>query len=170
MEESVIKECERAVNELSKFDKSMVYLGPHILDDRLKVFEEKNGFSLPEDFKYLMTIHNGFSLEGTEVLGLDNELRGSSLDNVYDFEISSSRNGMPKYFVPFSPDGRGNHYCLNLDKLEDGICPVVFWQSDCDYQDISDVEECNDNFVSWVHEVMIGWTLEDYNYDGTEKS
>jgi cell wall assembly regulator SMI1 len=76
---------------------------------------------------------------------------------------------MPHHFLPFSNDGRGNHYCLDLSRLTGQSCPVVFWQWNYDYASLEEVEACNDNFVSWVKEVMIDWTLEMYNYDGSKK-
>jgi hypothetical protein len=70
---------------------------------------------------------------------------------------------MPNFFFPFSPDGQGNHYCLDLSKIQDNICPVVFWQWDFEYDDIEDVEVCNTNFADWIDEVMVKWTLKIYN-------
>jgi cell wall assembly regulator SMI1 len=147
----------------------MVYLGPAITDDRLEVFEKRIGFALPVDFKYIFGQHNGLSLEGTEVYCLDKELRGSSLDNVCYYEHFEVYNPMPTNFVPFSPDGRGNHYCLELSTNSAETCPVVFWQHDFEYDAIEDVERCNTSFVDWINDVMISWKLEDFNYDGTEK-
>lgn len=156
------------MKELSKFSADLLYLAPQITDSRLELFEKQIGYELPSDFKYLLKKHNGISLCGVEILGLDTALRGSSLDEVYKFEHFDVGNAMPKIFMPFSPDGYGNHYCLDLSRLEEGFCPVVFWQHDADYE-THDVETCNESFISWVKEVMIDWTLEDYNYDGTEK-
>jgi hypothetical protein len=34
---------------------------------------------------------------------------------------------------------------------------------------MNEVETCNQSFTEWIDEVMIEWTLEEYNYDGTEK-
>lgn len=74
---------------------------------------------------------------------------------------------MPLEFLPFSSDGRGNHYCLDLSRLKGGSCPVIFWQWDFQYPNIEAVETCNESFYDWLDEVMIGWTLEEYNYDGS---
>lgn len=166
----IYQECDLLLSELYKFDKSIISFGPPINDDRLELFEKEIGFSFPLDFKYLLKKHNRIVLAGTEVYGHDEKLRGTSIDEVYKYEHSKEvHNAMPKEFLPFSPDGRGNHYCLNLSKLVKGICPIVFWQHDFTYKSTEDVEECNDSFISWIKEVMIEWALEDYNYDGTEK-
>ena len=76
---------------------------------------------------------------------------------------------MPTYFLPFSPDSFGNHYCIDLSTNNDDTCPIIFWQHDFDYENFTQVETCNLNFTDWVNEVLIEWTLENNNYDGTEK-
>ena len=166
----IFKKCDLIITELHKFDTSIISLGPPINDKRLEIFERGIGFEFPLDFKYIIKRHNRIALPGIEIYGLDKELRGSSLDEVYQYEHKKEvYNAMPKEFLPFSPDGRGNHYCLNLSKLLKGVCPVVFWQHDFIYENIEKVEECNDDLIAWIKEEMIEWTLEDYNYDGTEK-
>lgn len=157
------------LEELYKFSPEILYLGENIIDSRIEDFEKNIGQILPDDFKYIIKKHNRITLAGTEVYGISSELRGNSLDKIYSFEHSEVENPMPKNFLPFSPDGQGNHYCLDLSKLENNLCPVVFWQWDFEYENIEDVEVCNDNFVEWIDEVMIEWTLQTYNYDGTEK-
>jgi len=161
--------CELLLNELYRFSEAILSLGPTINDNRLENFEQGLGFKLPSDFKYILKKHNGISLIGKEILGLDEQRGKSSLNEVYKFETVEVGNPMPVEFLPFSPDGFGNHYCFNLSKLENEICPVVFWQHEVIYNDINDVEECNPNFLDWMQEVMIDWTLEDTNYDGSDK-
>ncbi|WP_300690971.1 SMI1/KNR4 family protein [Chryseobacterium sp.] len=116
-----------------------------------------------------MKKHNGITLAGTEIYGLSENLKGNSLDEIYNFEHREVENPMPIFFFPFSPDGQGNHYCLDLSKLNENICPIVFWQWDFEYENIEEVEVCNTNFAEWIGEVMIDWNLQNYNYDGTEK-
>jgi cell wall assembly regulator SMI1 len=165
----IIKECDFVINELSQFSSGIISLGSIITDNRIDVFENQIKYELPLDFKYILKQYNGISLSGVEVYGLDLALRGSSLDEIYQFEHFKAAHKMPLFFLPFSPDGRGNHYCLNLDKKQDGQCPVVFWQWDFEYKSDDEVEECYNSFLDWIKEEMIDWTLGDYNYDGTER-
>lgn len=169
MDADMINEANDILIGIYKFSSEMVNLGTPISDSRLEVFEEKIGHLLPDDFKYMLKKHNGFSLSGIEVFGFDEGLKGSSLDQVYQYEHFEVTNKMPLEFLPFSPDGRGNHYCLDLSRTDAGSCPVVFWQWDFQYQTSNDIEICNENFYDWIREVMISWTLEEYNYDGTPK-
>jgi cell wall assembly regulator SMI1 len=165
----VIEKCNVLLDQLYLFSRDVIYLGESILDNRLEIFEDEIGFELPSDFKYIMKRHNGISLFGTEIIGIDESRKDGSLEAVYKFEHSTSPHKMPKEFLPFSPDGRGNHYCLNLAKIKNGTSPVVFWQWDYNYGSVDEVEEANKSLLAWIKEVMIDWKLEEYNYDGTEK-
>ncbi|MGK6353563.1 SMI1/KNR4 family protein [Parapedobacter sp. DT-150] len=168
--EDIIEESKNVLNELYRFSSSIIHLGTSVKDDRLELFEKEIGYTLPKDFKYILSKHNGISLLGTEVLGIDLSFKGGSLDEVYKFEHFNVEHKMPLEFLPFSPDGRGNHYCLNLAKIDGrGVCPVVFWQWDYNYTGVEEVEESNESFLEWINEVMIEWKLEDYDYDGNEK-
>lgn len=153
------KICEELLDELYKFSNNIIFFGNSIKDNRLEIFEKNIGFSLPNDFKYILKKHNGISILGTEIYGYDEELKDSSLEQVYKFEHFEVPNKMPPQFLPFSTDGRGNHYCLDLLRCIDGICPVVFWQWNFTYQNIENIETCNNSFFEWVKEVMIDWIL-----------
>ncbi|UZT99053.1 SMI1/KNR4 family protein [Chryseobacterium fluminis] len=165
----LLEKCDNALQELYKFSEDILYLGEPITASRIEILEQEIGYKLPEEFVYILKKHNGIILCGTEVYGLASELRGRSLDIIYKFEHFEVENPMPVYFFPFSPDGRGNHYCLDLSKAAGGMCPVVFWQWDFEYNDFDSVEVSNNSFTEWVNEVLIEWTKETYNYDGTEK-
>lgn len=166
---AIYEQCDQLIEELNRFDSSIIEIGAAIKDQRLKDLEKQVDFELPLDFKYFLTICNGVSLMGIGVLGLDKSYEESSLDNVFRNEHSKVGNKMPLHYLPISPDGMGNFYCLDLPKLENGLCPVVFWQHDYEYESPEEVETCNPNFMEWLQEVVIDWTLMDYNYDGSDK-
>lgn len=156
-------QCQKVLESLYQFSNDLLDLGEPIPDNRLSEFEHRIGFQLPFDFNYILTKHNYFSLAGTEVLGIGIEFKEESLDKVYCFEHDRVGNSLPKKFLPFSSDGRGNHYCLDLSRIENSLCPVIFWQHDYTYSNKEEVETCNETFISWVEEVMIEWTLEDFD-------
>jgi SMI1 / KNR4 family. len=165
----LITKCDKTFSELYKFSEDILVLGESISDNRLEDFEKKIDHKLPEEFKYILKKHNRIVLNGTEIYGISKKFLERSLDKIYTFEHSDVGNPMPKNFLPFSPDGRGNHYCLDLSKIKEDICPIVFWQWDFEYDSIEDVEVCNESFTEWIDEVMIEWNQNDIDSDGTEK-
>jgi hypothetical protein len=36
------------------------------------------------------------------------------------------------------PDGGGNHYCLDTNAMENGLCPVVFWDHELGEDQVPD--------------------------------
>ena len=158
----------KIINELLKFSK-ILEKGSAIDDNRIELFEEKYKIRLSCDFKIFMKEMNGFNLMGTEVYCFDVD-KTESIENVYYFEHFEVKIPQYSYLVPFSPDGRGNFYCLDtLNVLDNGENPIVFWTSNYLYSENDIPEVTNKNFTDWVQEVVIKWTLEDYNYDGSER-
>jgi cell wall assembly regulator SMI1 len=166
----IASNCDKVLTELYKFSEIMLSLGDPIQDNRILELERQIGFVLPLDYQYIMSKHNYISLGGTEVLGIGKGLDGHSINSLYLFEHEEVGNPMFREFLPFSPDGYGNHYCLDLSKLVDDVCPVIFWEHDCSYEDKNDVEVSNKSFTEWIKEVMVDWNLEDSNYDGSDKN
>lgn len=160
---------EKIFVELHKFDDELVEFNPPVDPQLIIEFEKRHMVRLPNDYKKLIHLTNGFSLMGSEVLGLDPKQNVNSLENVYQFEHYKVGNPQPEYLIPFCNDGRGNHYCFDTKKINsEGNSEIVFWQHDIDYS-LGDPEIVNADLTEWVQEVVIDWTLEDYNYDGTKK-
>lgn len=163
----VIKKINIIIGELKKFSSSILELHPPVLNNNIRNFEKKYNVILPQEYKQLLEIHNGISLMGTEIYGIDSGLY--SLEQCYKFEHEDVGNKMPPYLVPFSPDGGGNHYCFDIRIHNEVSCPIVFWQHDYHYTDIDKPEIVNLTLIDWIKEVMIEWTLNSYNYDGSDK-
>ena len=49
-------------------------------------------------------------------------------------------------------DGFGNHYCLDVSRMENGVCPVVFW--DHEEPDDQETEEVTPDFVAWLESLL----------------
>lgn len=158
------------INELNKFSPAIITLGGTITDSRIAEFEDAYRLTLPVDYKYFISKMNGFDLMGTEVYGIDGTCTSpNTLSNIYNFEHREVHVPMPDYLVPFSPDGGGNYYCFDTRITKNDSCPVVFFQTHYIYQHGDAPEVTNDSFIDWVNEVAIGWTLDDYNYDGSTR-
>jgi hypothetical protein len=161
---------ENLIKELLKFSDDILEVGSNILDDRIEEFEQNRNLYFPLDFKRFIKKINGFSLMGTEVYGFDKKIV-NAIENIYYREHFEVRIPQHSYLVPFSPDGRGNFYCLdtNRNSLDCVRCPIVFWTSNYEYSELDAPEVTHSCFLDWVQEIVIDWTLEDYNYDGSEK-
>ena len=160
---------DKLIKELRKFSQEILDLGNSIPDNRIEVFEKKNQLNLPSDFKYLISQYNGINLMGSKVYGFDLD-NVNSIENVYYFEHFEVVEPQWKHLVPFSPDGGGNFYCHDTSRIsKKGTCPIIFWVSNYVYSSIDHPETVNTSFTQWFKQVMIDWTLEDYNYDGSEK-
>jgi cell wall assembly regulator SMI1 len=157
------------IKELEKFSNVIIGLGAPIDENQIVEFERSFNLILPADYRFLIKKYNGVTLDGTQVYGIDEPGNVFSLKDCYIGEHYEVANLMPLYLVPFSPDGGGNHYCFDTRKNNADSCNIVFWQHDYPYSEQDSPEITNASFAEWIKEVMIDWTLEDYNYDGSEK-
>lgn len=166
-----MEEVDEMIDELRKFSSDVAELSQPVSQSSVLAFENNIGVRLPDDYKYTISQINGFAIMGDEVHGIKGEGVPQSMETVYRREHLDVIYPQPPYLVPFSPDGGGNFYCFDTRyKTQDGrSCPVVFWTSNYQYTDEDLPEVTNESFVDYVNEVIIGWTLEKYNYDGTEK-
>lgn len=157
------------INELLRFSDKILTIGEQILDDRIFAFEQKYEVRIPDDFREFISKLNGINLLGTQVLGFNAD-SPQSIEAVYLFEHFEVAVPQFHYIIPFSPDGGGNFYCFDTSqRQDDGCCPVIFWVSNYLYTEQDAPEKVNEDFGDWLKQVVIDWTLQDYNYDGTRK-
>lgn len=152
--------------QLLKFNEDLVEIGSPISDDRIENFELKIGYQLPPIFKSTLKDMNAFSIYGSEVYGFGATIDACLLYSIYRFEHEEVGNPMPANIFPFSPDGGGNHYCLNLSSSHPD--QVLFWVHDLDFDHPEQLDYCNTNILEWGMEI-IDSILEEYDYDGNEK-
>lgn len=161
---------EEVIGELLKFSEELLEIHNPVDKQLIKDFESKYSLILPGEYKQLIERTNGFSLLGNRVLGLSNRTDFESLGSVYQFEHFEINNPQPLYLIPFSNDGRGNFYCFDTrnSSKDKQAYSIVFWQSDFDYSN-DEPEVTNETLSEWIKEVVIDWTLEDYDYEGNER-
>ena len=156
------------INELYLFSTDVLTLEEPVNLDEVVRFENTYSLHLPQDYIELLKVTNGFDLMGTTVHGVGNSL-GYSLERLYTREHNEVANPLFNYLVPFSPDGGGNHYCFDTRTLNNDSCNIIFWQHDYLYSEDDQPEVTNTSFAEWVKQVVIDWTLEDYDYNGDER-
>lgn len=152
------------INELEKFDKSIVSLWNAASEQEIEDTEVHIGQVLPDEYKEFIRISNGLEFTCDYILRVGNNVSPSafSMNEVYDFEHFESYNPMPPHVIPFAPDGYGNHYCF--DMKNNGV--VIFWQHDINYKE-HQPEIVYESMVAMIREVFINWS--EMNYDGTSK-
>jgi len=156
MEKNMISEQVELIKSLpSKF----ASFGAPVQNIELEKLEEELRIKLPKDFKDFYSMINGFSFMGAMVYPLlareSNELK-EDLKRIYSREHEEVVNPMPKFYFPFSPNGRGDHYCLDLSKTKDNseVCPIVFWQWDYTFFHPNDIEVTHNSFTFWLQELL----------------
>lgn len=162
------QEIDRVMRELLKFSPKMLELNDPEAE-KVALFESKFKLTLPEDYKYLLSITNGFSLMGDEVLGIGG--KREELIETYQIEHYEVGNPPYEYLIPFSPDGWGNQYCFDTRiKTNQGFSnQIVFWQHDYEYSESDAPEITNNSLIDFIENWIIGVVLEDYDYNGNEK-
>src|SRR5215211_7679514 len=121
------------IEQLELFSSELIDLKEPIDQEKILEFEKKLNFNLPNDYKTFLKKHNGLTLIGLTIYGIDNSMGANSLEKSYLFEHFEVDNPMPEYLVPFSPDGAGNHYCFDLRACNNESCKIIFWQHDFIY-------------------------------------
>lgn len=156
--------------ELMKFNPRLRTIKEGISEEKIQAFEVGHNLTLPNDYKDFLRRTNGCSLRGTTIYGIYDDSKAFSLSGAFQIEHFEVENEMPMHFIPFSPDGGGNHYCFDISRCSQNSCKVIFWQHNLSYDDEFLPEEVSDSFVDWAKEVLIDWKLEDYDYDGNARN
>lgn len=134
--------------------------GKAITDLRVENFESKCNVTLTDEFKFLIKKHNNISIYGVEIYGFGEEFGGSSFEKMYALLNSYEWPFHSIKYIPFSPDGMGNYYCLDLNRGDKEKCPIIFYQIGYKYKSVEEIETCNESFADWVEEILIGYNID----------
>ncbi|MEL6822330.1 MAG: SMI1/KNR4 family protein, partial [Calditrichota bacterium] len=155
--------------EIQKYNSEVITTYPGINNQTILDLEVKLKSRLPGDFKRFLTIINGFELMSDIIYGIHNDPK-MGLYNNYVWELKESNNPIYHYLLPISPNGFGDHYCLDLNSLSEDAtrCEVVFWQHDYEYSDGDTPDKESSSFTDYLEELIMD-VGENYNYDGSDK-
>lgn len=161
----------KIIVEIKKFSTNLYTINPPVKGGFIEQFEKEFQVELPLDYKYLLNQTNGFDLMGNEIYGITWANYGEDLASVYKYEHYEVIVPQFKYLVPFCSDGGGNFYCFDTRiKTNNGNSnPIIFWCSNYEYTETDPPEITHDCLCDFINECILGWTLEDYNYDGSKK-
>ena len=171
MENKTKKEMDEVITELKKFTSRVSTKHDPVDPALIGRFESRFGLKLPEDYKYLLGITNGFSVMGNEVLGMTDESYSYDLFKVYQFEHYEVIVPQYEYLIPFSADGFGNFYCFDTRVKTNGgdSNQIVFWYSNYEYSESDPPEVTHQGLADFIKDWCINLPLESYDYNGDER-
>ena len=125
------KEMDEVVAELKKFTSRVSIWHDPVDLALIGRFESRFGLKLPEDYKYLLGITDGFAVMGDIVYGMTDKSYCDNLFSLYHREHYEVIVPQYEYLIPFSPDGFGNFYCFDTRVKTNGgdSNQIVFWYS-----------------------------------------
>jgi cell wall assembly regulator SMI1 len=157
-------------NKLERFDSVLKLFFDPIDLKTIDNAEERIGKRLPIEYINFLRFSNGAYILNELIYGLDT--KDKALDGLihYNFERNEAENPIYDYLFPISPDGRGNHYCLDLKSITKDIktCNVVFWQHDYLYTTEETPDIDTNSFLDFLIKLIDDYS-ENYDYDGSEK-
>ena len=167
----IVSEINKIIEELKKFSPDLYSINPPITGGLIERFEKEFHVELPRDYKYLLSQTNGFDLMGNEIYGITWTNYGEDLVNVYKYEHNEVILPLYEYLVPFCPDGGGNFYCFDtrIKTNNENSNQIIFWCSNYEYSEFDPPEITHESLSDFINDCILGWTLEDYNYDGSKK-
>jgi SUKH superfamily protein len=114
--------------------------------------ERSLGVTLPAGYRWFVR-EFGFSYWPIDIYGIvPGGLPGMQVVSNALTERHGVEPPLPQPLVPFSPDGWGNHYCLDTSRLSAGECPVVFWNHQLGASQTPKVT--NASFLDWLEEAV----------------
>ena len=171
MDNKVKQEMDEVIAELQKFTSRILDWREPVNPILIERFEATFGVKLPEDYKYLLSITNGFSLMGDNVLGVIDKEKNYDLFMCYNIEHFEVVVPQYKHLIPFSPDGGGNFYCFDTHVKTNGgdSNQIVFWYSNYEYSESDPPEVTHQSLADYIKNWIIALTLEDYDYNGDRR-
>lgn len=119
---------QRAFTALDFFKKTALDLQAPADDARIEAAENALNVVLPFSYAEFLKIHNGGRLPGEFLYGVPPTERHLDTVELTRFERGNTR-GFPRGLVVLRPDGRGNYFCLDTERMDRfGESPVVFWE------------------------------------------
>jgi hypothetical protein len=125
--------------------------------------EERLGVRLSNSYRWFLR-EFGIGCFPEEIYGIHHgPLPGFKLEYHTHAEQHECEPPLPHHLVPFSPDGWGNHYCLDTSRLSEGECPVVFWNHE--KGEGQQPERTHPTFLDWLEEKALEVAAEEHEQE-----
>ena len=106
----------------------------------------------PDSYKWFLR-NVGYTSWPEMIYGVGDDLRpGQTIVRATQREESLAEPPLQAHLVPISPDGWGNHFCLDTSQIHDGDCPVVFWDHEAGADQTPPVVASG--FYSWLLDLV----------------
>ncbi|MBF1635045.1 MAG: SMI1/KNR4 family protein [Prevotella sp.] len=145
---------EELIKRIQTFKEEYVSYFKPLEDADIHLYKNQLPFRLPEDYLSFLKFSNGIIISGDELFGISN--KQFDIIKAYDIEHNEVKYPMPKFIVPFAPDGGGSYYCFDTSDNN----KIVFWTSNYKYSDTDRPEIVNQDFCEWFNEVMLDWSID----------
>lgn len=145
---------EELIKRIQTFKEEYVSYFKPIEEADIHLYKNQLPFRLPEDYLSFLKFSNGIIISGDELFGISN--KQFDIIKAYDIEHNEVEYPMPKFIVPFAPDGGGSYYCFDTSDNN----KIVFWTSNYKYSDTDRPEIVNQDFCEWFNEVMLDWSID----------
>jgi cell wall assembly regulator SMI1 len=110
------------------------------------------GVKFPDSFKWFLTTY-GAGNSPDFIYGLGSHVpRFLNVTSQTMDERNEVEPRLRAHLIPFSPDGAGNHWCLDTSRYDGGECPVVFWYHDRDNPPVPSVVA--PTFLDWLEQLI----------------
>ncbi len=124
-----------------------------VYEAELRELEKHLGIGLPEDYRQFLG-EFGFVDWPEIVYGVDRSLRpGDTLLKTIERERNLLLPALPPHLIPFSPNGLGSHYCLDLESKRHNSSRVVYWRHEVLEGQVP--EHAFDSFSAWLAETTL---------------
>ena len=118
--------------------------------------EAKLSVKFPESYKVFLNLYGWARFASNEFYGLGADVPAHlGLVMNTSAERTEMQPTIPQSLVPVLNDGGGNHYCLDTQGMNDGECPVVFWDHDegPNQQPSHEANSFDDWIVDFIREI-----------------
>jgi cell wall assembly regulator SMI1 len=109
------------------------------------------GVKFPRSYRWFLLTYGAMS-GAEDIYGVSHNLPDylSLVQNVLA-ERTQFEPHIPHSLIPVSPDGSGNHYCIDTARMVKGEAPIIFWDHESDN---TDLETTHATFADFLEEIL----------------
>ena len=165
--EAIQERFEAVANLLRQFQPSP-FPGPASAEV-IKEAEAELGVTFPESYRLFLGQFSGGGLP-FEIYGVEPQALPEGQDYYFQNVVGMTESereevepSLPLFLIPFTPNGMGDHWCLDTSRLVGSECPVIFWNHEIDEQ--QELRQTHATFLDWLEEMASSEDIQEYYQD-----